>query len=747
MIATTLLALKLPRGAVSSIIERVGPGPRLKNGSEANVAMNVWQLKRQQRNLYSQMPLLGGWLRRRAAEALARDDSVSAARVLAEAVTRSDDARVRSVALEALRQLRGWRTISAVCGVWADTRHADLSALLAECEWVASTPPEVKVLTALKVGRADKVTKGKAKTIEPLVNACQDADPVIAERARQALEELSEHKAEELCAFLIWNEHPLALDVATRAGYVPKQEQQRALFFFMTEQWQRYDDLDFDRQLLRATYTAAVPGLRRRILLKLRVAGRTDFLTVVAGGDYVDRAAEATYAELELLVQTLVSNGEWAILWKLVFETPFSWSARIVMLLADSGWRPDEREQAIFADLAALAEQDLPTNEQELEQLFPPALLQAQARVPGRINDVAFAPARPTIAIGTGGRKLVLWSYQRAERERLLSGFNHSIGHVAFAGDDRLFCAERTNAVDDPCAIYGWNDVWNDERSFRLGRHKGSVTAIAPLGDSRLLSSGRDSEVVLWNLNTGRKTARRQNNPGSWARAMRVSPDGQQVALLAQGLELVTLPQLDRMVGIGYNRGVIRCAAFSPDGGTLFAGRFNGKVTTYEYKPQRTWLMQEPGFLTRHEGRVEGVEILQSRSIIVTAGSEGCVRFIDLRDRETIGEVQVPLGQVTSLRISPDESFMAVGNSKASLSLWDLRVLDVRALTEHPFGQVRPASLSILNVMVNNENLPTRARLVLRFIDCVLRHRFQFDIEIEDAPTIMMGEFDIEIEE
>jgi hypothetical protein len=484
--------------------------------------------------------------------------------------------------------------------------------------------------------------------------------------------------------------------------------------------------------------------LRRRILLKLRAAGRTDFLTVVAGRDYVARAAEATYAELELLVQTLVSNGEWPILWKLVFETPFSWSARIVMMLADSGWMPDEREQAIFTDLVSLTEQDLPTQE-EIKQLFPPALLQAQARVPGRINDVVFAPARPVIAIGTGGRKVVLWDYQRAERQRLLGGFGHSIGHVAFVGDDRLFCAERTNSVDDPCAIYGWDDVWNDEAPFRLGQHKGSVTAISPLGDSRLLSAGRDSEVALWNARTRRRTARLRST--SWARAMRISPGGGQVALLSQGLELATLPQLNRQARIKSNRGTMRCAAFAPDGGTLFVGKFNGDVVACQYgRVGRAWFMQEKETLTRHEGRVQGVEILQGRSIVVTAGSEGRVRFVKLPDQEIIGEVEVPLGQVTSLRISPDESFMAVGNSQASLSLWDLRALDVLALLERPFGQARPASLSILNLMVDNQNLQPHARLVLRFIACVLRHRFQFDIEIEDAPTIMMGEFDIEID-
>jgi WD40 repeat protein len=177
----------------------------------------------------------------------------------------------------------------------------------------------------------------------------------------------------------------------------------------------------------------------------------------------------------------------------------------------------------------------------------------------------------------------------------------------------------------------------------------------------------------------------------------------------------------------------------------LLAGRFNGDLIVYEYK-QKYWLSKRQEPLTSHEGRVEGVEILPDRSVIVSAGSEGLIKFIHLQDRCPIGEVRVPLGQVTSLHISPDRSFMAVGNSEASLSLWDLRMLDVQRLLMQPFARAAAPILGTLNVLVDNESLPSLARLVLNFADCVLRHRFRFDIELDEAPTIMSGEFDIEIE-
>ena len=706
--------------------------------------MDAKQVEKYRRRLYSRALLIGGWLRRRAAETLARGGSSAAARVLAEAVTRSDDERVRGIALNALQQLTDWRSISAVCGVWAATRHADLTGLLTGHEWVASTPLEVKVLTGLKVGRLDVVTGGGAEVVASLVQACEDADPTISGRARQALPKLKNKEAQEaLCCLLIERDHPIALEAAITAGYVPQDEQQRALFFFLTTQWERYDGLDFDQRLLRTAYESSDAPLRQRIREKLRAAGRIDFLTVIAGEDYRLRAAEMSAGELELLIPMLTTNEEWAILWKLVSEVPFNWSVRIVRALAHSGWRPGlGDDQAVFEELASLAAQDLVMNEEEARGLLPPALLQAQARVPGRINDVAFSPVRPVIAIGTGQRKVVLWNYQRAERERVLDGFDHSIGHVMFTGDNVLLCAERTNATDVPCTIYGWSDGWKDDRPFRLGQHNGSVTALVPVGGSQVLSAGRDREVVLWDVHTRREVARKHTY--YWARAACASPNGQWAALLHKGLELVALPQLDYSAG-GSSGSVLGCSAFSPDGVTLVAGKYNGDVIIYQ--PTGTgWLARERRVFARHDGHVRGVEVLCGRSIVVTAGSGGSVQFTAWEDRAAIGSVQVPLGRVTSLHVSPDESFMAVGNSEASLSLWDLRLLDVQRLLVHPFGQAAAPILATLGALGDDKSLHPRARLALKFAECVLRHRFRFDIEIDEAPTIMMGEFDIEIE-
>jgi WD40 repeat protein len=99
------------------------------------------------------------------------------------------------------------------------------------------------------------------------------------------------------------------------------------------------------------------------------------------------------------------------------------------------------------------------------------------------------------------------------------------------------------------------------------------------------------------------------------------------------------------------------------------------------------------------------------------------------------------------LHISPDGSFMALGDSDASLSLWDLRPLDIPDLFTIPFARSTPNHLVILNLLDEDIHpLPRALRNTLRFMERLLRHRFRYDIEISEVASIKAGDYDIEIE-
>jgi hypothetical protein len=89
---------------------------------------------------------------------------------------------------------------------------------------------------------------------------------------------------------------------------------------------------------------------------------------------------------------------------------------------------------------------------------------------------------------------------------------------------------------------------------------------------------------------------------------------------------------------------------------------------------------------------------------------------------------------------------MAVGNAQAGLSLWDLRLLELAGVLVRPFAQATPAQLSTLNALKNHPELSTQAQQALEFAASVLQHRLRHAIELDEAPQIKRGEFDIELE-
>ncbi|MBE7555925.1 MAG: hypothetical protein HS126_33140 [Anaerolineales bacterium] len=690
--------------------------------------------------LRNRLPLAGGWLRRWAIQRLDRERSPEAAGLLGAFVASTYDRRAQELALTALNGLSQPASIDRVCQIWAATRHSKLAELLTKRGWVATKSATLMALTALHVGQTDRLASGRAEVVEPLVQAAEDTDPRLAGRAKQILQQLRHASAQEaLCRLVLEQERPVALEAALAAGYVPREQTQRALFFFLTEQWARYDNLDFDRRLLRVVYQSAAPTLRQRLLERVRRAGRTEFLPIITGGDYRARLAEMQAGELDLLAQTLATNREWPELWSLVFEVPFRWSQRLVKTLAEQQWQPPTgEEQALFERLTALTGPELLSDGAELRRLLPPALHQAEARVPGRINDLAFASGRPVIAIGTGQRKVALWNFQRAEREHLLNQFDHSIASVAFNPKDVLFCAERTTG-GGTCAIYRW-----DERGLaRLGQHADSVTALGVVDETHLLSAGRDHQVVLWDVAAGREIRRQQF--AFWARALRVAPAGQEAVLLHEGLDLLKLPDL-RLIERGPGgASVARCTAFSPDGQTLWVGQFNGEIVVLKRNNSGPFKRRRDSVL-RGPGRVVGLEVLARHGVVVGARSEGQIEFRGLNDHALLGQVQTASDGVTSLHISADEAFMAVGSTQAALSLWDLRVLELAGLLARPFGQATPTQLATLNALSHHPELTPPAQQALEFAACVLQHRLRYAIELDETPRIKVGEFDIELE-
>jgi len=789
--------------------------------------MDLPALRKCARRLNSRMPLIGAYWRRKAAEALADDRSPTAAWLLALAVARPPDRRVRDIALRAVEAATDPACVDRVCRAWAETLDQTLCDLIERRGWVASDPPATRVLSALKVGRTevcegaggqmaetlvdactdrDEQIAGTARScaaalrrhdavdtlcrrwaesrdplladiicragyvaeqpaavhvltalktnnrqtlsalgpdaVGPLLDACDDADTVIAAAARDALRNLEDADARDaLCRQVIEADPPLARQAALDAEYLPQNEGDRALFLFLTDQLDRYEQLDFDGRLLRLAYASAQGTLRERIRTRLRATGRTQYLQIIVGGDHRTRVAEMGPREIELCIQMLAAGEEWPKLWRLALDVPFVHSAAVVRQLGERNWQPDATDEAeTFRTLAALVAEEVPQSPEQVSERLPPIIREAEARVPGRINDLAFSPVGPHIGLGTGAGKVVLWDFQRAERLTLWKDFDHSIGQLGFSPDGVLVCGERTN-TGEPCSLY----ALPDGEQIKLTEHIDSITVVEPAGESRILVADHGKNVAVWDV--ARRTKLKEHAFRFWARAARVAPDGASAALVHRGVTVVNLPDLEerRRTRNWSRRGAARSVAFAPDGESLFVGRFVGEVVPCHAAGKA--LTPEGQGLADLRSDVRGLEVLPNRPILIAAGSAGDVRLIDLTDRSVVAQLKTNGDVLTSLHVSPDGSFMAVGDSDASFSLWDLRSLDLPRLFQEPLARLSLNDLPKIAPFAESERIDPSVRRGLLYMRCAIRHRFRYDVEIEaQIQLIRPGEFDIEID-
>jgi hypothetical protein len=769
---------------------------------------------------------IGGWLRRKAARELAADNSPRAVGALARAWVESKDRRLHQLAGQSIEQVSQPAAIAAVCEVWMQTRHAGLGSLIATREWIPTTSPQLRVLTALLCDKGDRLSNGNADIVSPLVAAASDADLQIATRARAVLPKFK--KADTIDEFCrIWSEtraplldefllqagyvprqppkvrvlialrndqgaklkadgpevvEPLALacsdqnaEIATRARAVlvsltnleahdavcrvfndqgvesakeaaiannwsPKEDLARAVFYFLTGQWERYDELDFDRHLLRTAFGAAQSELRQRLLAQMRAAGRADLLTSAVGlGEARGAAGMLPEAELRSVIGMLEKHQEWGKLWGLVFEVPFVWSARLVRMLREAKWQP-EREDAreVFAQLHGLLAQGLPEQPEALGSLMPVAVCLANARVVGNVNAVAFARDRPVIAIGTGHRKLALWNFQNSKLEWTRGGFAHSIGRVAFSIDGLLLCGERTNGSDS-CGLH----VCDGDCVRRLGEHNGSVTGLEAINESLIMTTGRDQRVALWDMAGGRCTASREF--GFWPRGLKLSPDRKRAVLSHSGVAIIDLPGLEMFQdGDDAFAGVARTVCFSPDGTSVIAGKVSGKVLALPVDGKERRRARPVS--VEHVGEITGLASLTGRSAVLTGDARGLIRFITWPQQALLGRINVQGRRLTSLHVSNDEAFMVTGDSDERIGFWDIRGLEVPVLLSRPLIQATPTHLGIAASFRQAQEVPAEARNALAFLEVLLRYKFRYDIEIDEITGIQPGEFDIEIE-
>ncbi len=684
---------------------------------------------------WNAIPLLAPWVQTLGALLLTLLPLSLTLDTLVEALEHPDQ-DVRALMWSRLRRLRHTWERDKVCRHWQQTRAPYLTRFLLEQGWVAEHPDELRVLTLLLQNQGGSLSAHIGKAGLPaLLAACDDPDPVIAGRARQALFAIKRQDVQQaLWKHVRQTGHLLSLTVLAQQGFMPEDENERALFWLLLGRWEDYDTLDFDRRRLSALYLTAGEPLRARIREQIYRAGRTDFLPVLTGGESRLRAAALSPTETKLVLELLARQEQWPALWELVPQVHTAWSAWAVERLLAAGWQPPTaEEQALLKALSELTQAGVFAVPDQIRQTQPLLRQAAVVRAPGRVNTVAFAPRSPWLAAAIGTRRVVLWDYVEAKRAALLTHFEHAVYQVTFTPTEWLLCSERAQRVRTPVQVYLTRP---GENPHILGQHNG-LAAVTMVGETWAVSAGREGMLKLWDVTSRQLIHQREMH--SWAQQL-CPMDGKGILFLGRTISHLTLPEL-KTRGRRLPKARVKTAAVTPT--DIVLGQHNGEVWLLDLAamssaPQR--------HLTTHPGSVVGLAVLPRYGLLLSLDSQGILRGFDLARWEQRLELDVHSGHVTGMQVSPDGAFMALGASETSFALWDLRLLELPHLFSTPLAHLSPAEARHLRWLAEHPELDPAIQRALHFSALLLQYRGRYEIELEQAPELAVGEFDIELE-
>ncbi len=677
---------------------------------------------------------------RKAARKLAQEGSLKAIRTLTEKVSQSKDQEVQRIAMEALQQLTAFESIDVVCEIWLTSRQAQLEKLMLNKRWVASAPLQSRIFSALKTEQVDLVVAEGVAAVEWLLRASQDKDLLITKQAQAALEQLQTKPEvlELLCDLMIKQDHTQARKIVLDNHYTPQDPQQRAIFYFLSGQWDKYEQLDFEGSLLKAVYQQAPHNLRQRITKSARQAGRVEWAKMVASERKQQQQPIAkTDEEWETVLTLLSQQEQWPEIWRLIDIAPAGWSKRLLKHLKLAKWLPqDEDEQLALAKLLKLAEAcmgDIPP----LRRLTPCLATLKGHR--GKINTLAITLDGHKVVSGSDDKSVRLWQLPTGSPLKTLDeGLGGQVGSLAVSPDGQIL-ASGGGGWD-----YAIELLWLPDGTplKTLKKHKKQIRELTISNDGKFLSSASDDKTIcLWSLPDGQLVKTLKGHKDD-VKCVAFSPAGQLLATGSQDktLRLWSLPTGEALNVLEGHKDTIHCLAITPRGQLLVSGADDKTICLWEL-PSGRLLKTLAGFSDK---AITSLAISPNGQLLASGNTDKMVRLWRLPEGTPLTTLEGHEDAVRCLAISPAGQLLASGSNDKTVRLWQLSAI---RLSHIPIEQSTLQDITWVQKTLQSEDISDNESNWLNFLLALMRWSRRFDVELEKIEGwIESSEFDIELE-
>ncbi|MFH1562218.1 MAG: hypothetical protein ABIF11_02185 [Nitrospirota bacterium] len=301
------------------------------------------------KRLGNHFPLIGTLFRANGARSLVGTEEPSAVLPLIQTLNDKSQ-KVQELARLAINNLQG-KAKNHLCLLWAEKRDKVLEAIITKCEYVASEPTILTALTTFLNGKK----LGIPLSQEILAGCLTDADRRIV---KGAVDSLIEGKGDEGYNVL-WDfslDHPDSIvpEVVKERGWYPKEPAERALFYFLANDFVAYHDIDFEQSYLRVWYETGRQVLKTSIASRIRKSGDTRLLAIFRtkrGGS----KERHSHDEVELQIGIFLKVNNYPELFRLLKQATWTQGVQIITKLKSAGWEnPDTHGRKLQERLEAL---------------------------------------------------------------------------------------------------------------------------------------------------------------------------------------------------------------------------------------------------------------------------------------------------------------------------------------------------------------------------------------------------------
>ncbi len=261
--------------------------------------------------------------------------------------------------------------------------------------------------------------------------------------------------------------------------------------------------------------------------------------------------------------------------------------------------------------------------------------------------------------------RVKIWSVERRNCVRILEGHRDFVYRLAVLAGGNALASAGADRV-----IRVW-DVQKGRCIRELAGHSRLVSALAPVGMTRLLSASADHSLRFWELETG-QCLRTMGGHRQDVLALAVSGDGERAASSsADGeLRLWSLPQGESLAAVQAHDQSAEAVCLLR-GGTLVSAGWDGRVrwwATRSLRPSRQ--------LRAHHGAIRALHVDPPGRHLFTGGADGVIRVLEARSGRAVCRWAGP-APVTALA-SVDGSSVLAGFASGASALLTLESLTPR---------------------------------------------------------------------